>query len=570
MKILFRLIFIYELCCIIKYYESNVDISSSLLSNSYSSILIYNLTGLPGQGYYMTVYIGTPSQKIQLLIDTGSSNLAIAGRNLTNIDNWFKLNESSTLKCYNHLIQFIRYLKGYWSGVYCHDQFDFTNKHDKDFNYFPIINNVIHDKLTISFGLIINSTKIFLQHTGSTWYGINGLAFPTLYIKPQSIKLFDNSIINKFIDWNIKLIDQLFSNNNNNNQLTYLDTLNSMWKIHKQFGLLLCGTTMFNNSDRNIRKMSGKLMIGHTDLNLIWPSSSLSHIKPLIVYYTPIRKAWYYEIILTDLLIDKQSLVDNCKELNVYKTIIDSGTTNIHLPMHIFQQLILTIIMNYVMKNSFINEIAYKHSFWTNKKAYCLNTTNDDGDEIKKRFYESFPLLEFQLVSSVNSSSQILSLLFSSQQYMRYLGRTHHNHQSKDCFAFAIEPTHKYTILGSVFLEAYYTIFDQENMRIGFANSPCNSYTNNSNISNSKVNGLKYWNGTFMSIKKQSQKNVHLVQTHIHMPISPLDCSVYRPTRIEQLSYFKKLYLMIFWLSSLIHLFLIPLFILLKIKYIDY
>ncbi|KAH8849178.1 Beta-secretase [Schistosoma japonicum] len=387
--------------------------------------------------------------QIQLLVDTGSSNLAIAGRNLTNIDNWFKFNESSTLKCY-------------WSGIYCQDQIDFTNKHDTDFNYFSIINNVIHDKLTISFGLIINSTKIFLQHTGSTWYGINGLAFPLLYIKPKSIKLFNKSIINKFIDWKIKSINQLFFNNN---QLTYLDTLNSIWKIHKQFGLLLCGTTMFNNSELNLRKMSGKLIIGQTDLNLFWPSSSLSHFKPSIVYYTPIRKAWYYEIILADLLIDEQSLVDNCKELNVDKTIIDSGTTNIHLPLPIFQQLILIIIINYVKKNSFINEIAYKHSFWTNQNAYCLNTTNDN-DETIKRFYESFPLIEFQLVSSVNSSKQILSLLFSSQQYMRYLGRIRRNHQSKDCFAFAIQPTHKYTILGSVFLEAYYTIFDQENMRM--------------------------------------------------------------------------------------------------------
>ncbi|KAH8849180.1 Beta-secretase [Schistosoma japonicum] len=468
MKTLVRFIFMYELCYIVNCYETNVinnniEISSTLLlSNSISSFLLYNLTGLPGQGYYMTVYIGTPSQKIQLLVDTGSSNLAIAGRNLTNIDNWFKFNESSTLKCNNHLSQFVRYLKGYWSGIYCQDQIDFTNKHDTDFNYFSIINNVIHDKLTISFGLIINSTKIFLQHTGSTWYGINGLAFPLLYIKPKSIKLFNKSIINKFIDWKIKSINQLFFNNN---QLTYLDTLNSIWKIHKQFGLLLCGTTMFNNSELNLRKMSGKLIIGQTDLNLFWPSSSLSHFKPSIVYYTPIRKAWYYEIILADLLIDEQSLVDNCKELNVDKTIIDSGTTNIHLPLPIFQQLILIIIINYVKKNSFINEIAYKHSFWTNQNAYCLNTTNDN-DETIKRFYESFPLIEFQLVSSVNSSKQILSLLFSSQQYMRYLGRIRRNHQSKDCFAFAIQPTHKYTILGSVFLEAYYTIFDQENMRM--------------------------------------------------------------------------------------------------------
>ncbi|VDP53203.1 unnamed protein product [Schistosoma mattheei] len=296
----------------------NLFLPSSMSS---SSFIIYNLSGIPGQGYYMTVYIGKPNQKIQLLVDTGSSNLAIAGRNLTNVDNWFESTKSSTLRCSDHLIQHVHYLKGYWSGIYCQDEFDFTSRQDTTMiNRYPMNNN--NNKIHMSFSLIFNSTKVFLSHTNITWYGIIGLGFNSIYIKPKSIKHHNNNQINLLIDWKNQFMNQII---NNKNQFTYLDQLNSIWKIHKQFGLLLCGTTMFNDPDMNSRKMSGKLIIGRTDVNLLWPSTYITSnmsspripsFNPSRVYYTPIRKAWYYEIILTNLLINEYSIVDNCKEVN--------------------------------------------------------------------------------------------------------------------------------------------------------------------------------------------------------------------------------------------------------------
>lgn len=551
---------------------------SLFLSHSipFTSYIIYDLSGIPGQGYYMTVYIGKPSQKIQLLVDTGSSNLAIAGRNLTNVDNWFKSTKSSTLRCSDHLIQHVRYLKGYWTGVYCQDEFDFTNKQDTTIINQYSINTT--NQIQLSFSLIFNSTKIFLSHiyNHSTWYGIIGLGFTTLYIKPKLINIYHHHHYQKnlLINWKNQLINQLFDyHHHNNNQFTYIDQLNSIWNIHKQFGLLLCGTTLFNDPDMNSRKMSGKLIIGRTDLNLLWPStyitnnmssSKIPSFNPSTVYYTPIRKAWYYEIILTDLLIDQYSLVDNCKELNLYKTIIDSGTTNIYLPIKIFQQLIHYILIKYINQKSIFNHIKNKKLFWYGKNAYCLPKIINHEKSINL-FYQSFPMIEFQLISSYNTLNQVISLLLSPQQYVRYLGRINRNNQSRDCFAFAIQPTHKNTILGSVFLEAYYTIFDQENMQIGFTNSPCNSYTNNPNIPLSKVNGLKQWNETFkyISSRRTYQDNINI--DHLS---SPLDCAVYRPTKSVQLAYFKELHSRIFWLSTIVHFFLIPLYILLKIKYI--
>ncbi|CAH8482499.1 unnamed protein product [Schistosoma mattheei] len=579
---LIRIIKLYYIVVCYQLIELNHIVENLFLpsSMSSSSFIIYNLSGIPGQGYYMTVYIGKPNQKIQLLVDTGSSNLAIAGRNLTNVDNWFESTKSSTLRCSDHLIQHVHYLKGYWSGIYCQDEFDFTSRQDTTMiNRYPMNNN--NNKIHMSFSLIFNSTKVFLSHTNITWYGIIGLGFNSIYIKPKSIKHHNNNQINLLIDWKNQFMNQII---NNKNQFTYLDQLNSIWKIHKQFGLLLCGTTMFNDPDMNSRKMSGKLIIGRTDVNLLWPSTYITSnmsspripsFNPSRVYYTPIRKAWYYEIILTNLLINEYSIVDNCKELNLYKTIIDSGTTNIYLPMKIFQQFINILFKKYIITNKNYINIMNKKLFWLGKNAYCLpihnnnnhnhNSNHNNNNEILKKFYRLFPMIEFQLISSININNQIVSLLLSPQQYVRYLGRINQNNQSRDCFAFAIQPTHRNTILGSVFLEAYYTIFDQENMRIGFTNSPCNSYTNNPSQSISKVNGLKQWNTTykFILFTKTYHKSIN-----IHNYLSPLDCAVYRPTKSIQLLYFKKLYSRIFWLSSLINFFLIPLFILLKVKYI--
>ncbi|VDP98890.1 unnamed protein product, partial [Trichobilharzia regenti] len=223
---------------------------------------------------------------VNLLVDTGSSNIAIAGVNLTNVDNWFKPNQSSTLQC-SDTIQNVRYEKGYWYGVNCQDYFHFAD-HQKQCK-------------------------------------------------------FENDRRNK-------------------------------------------------NQALNSRQMSGKLLIGQMNLSLLLPSDSssssstslssglkMNNFKASNTYFTPIRKPWYYEIILTNLIVGNMSLVVNCKEVN---------------------------------ENPALAELASKTSFWHGKRAYCLSVTTEDS---KLQLYKSFPQIEFHLVSSINTSNQILSLTFSPQ-----------------------------------------------------------------------------------------------------------------------------------------------------------
>ncbi|CAH8826977.1 unnamed protein product [Trichobilharzia szidati] len=128
MKILSQLAVIFRVYYIVVTYSS----TNALNEDIKKSYIIYNLSGQPGQGYYITLYAGTPEQKVNLLVDTGSSNIAIAGVNLTNVDNWFKPNQSPTLQC-SDTIQNVRYEKGYWYGINCQDYFHFANHQSKSF-----------------------------------------------------------------------------------------------------------------------------------------------------------------------------------------------------------------------------------------------------------------------------------------------------------------------------------------------------------------------------------------------------------------------------------------------------
>uniref|UniRef100_A0A8D1F462 Peptidase A1 domain-containing protein n=1 Tax=Sus scrofa TaxID=9823 RepID=A0A8D1F462_PIG len=51
--------------------------------------MVDNLQGDSGRGYYLEMLIGTPPQKLQILVDTGSSNFAVAGAPHPYIDSYF-------------------------------------------------------------------------------------------------------------------------------------------------------------------------------------------------------------------------------------------------------------------------------------------------------------------------------------------------------------------------------------------------------------------------------------------------------------------------------------------------
>ena len=78
----------------------DVENPSSLLSpdssSSSSSPGIFALRGKPGLGYYVGMSFGTPPQTLNVLVDTGSSNLAVACAPDPYVDKFFSLENSTS------------------------------------------------------------------------------------------------------------------------------------------------------------------------------------------------------------------------------------------------------------------------------------------------------------------------------------------------------------------------------------------------------------------------------------------------------------------------------------------
>ncbi|KAF8562909.1 hypothetical protein P879_08374 [Paragonimus westermani] len=263
------------------------------------------------------------------------------------------------------------------------------------------------------------------------------------------------------------------------------------------------------------RRMNGVFVAGGTKLEI-----SNHEEEPIL--YTPIRKAWYYEIVLTDLLIDNESVVNDCKELNFDKTIVDSGTTNIYFPPRVHALLVKRIV-TYFGRRTQTNNLDPTSNFWHGRTMFCKQAANEQLGGTTGLPYTLFPTIEFRMVSQLsgfNSINQVLAVTLSPQQYIRYTGRFARGDQQQDCFAFAIQRGSFGTILGATFLEGFFTVFDRSSLRVGLSNSTCNRYTNVATVPQSQVNGFVPWNPT-------DQYAV------------PMDCAFHRPQPITWMRSFE-------------------------------
>ncbi|GAA56694.1 beta-secretase 1, partial [Clonorchis sinensis] len=256
-------------------------------------------------------------------------------------------------------------------------------------------------------------------------------------------------------------------------------------------------------------EMNGLILIGGTNL------TGMTQTVDTILY-TPVREPWFYEVVLTDLRVEEQSVVEDCKELNVEFSIVDSGTTNIQVPERVFQPL-LGHIKTYVAKQSSSTAAMLQNyaSFWTGASMLCETSSDNQIGGATGLPYTLFPVIEFQMLAlEADVNKKALSLTLSPQQYIRFVGRHPKNGVTRDCFAFGIRPHHSGTILGAVFLEGFFTVFHRDSLKVGFGNSTCNRYSNVSTVTSSMVNGVRAWKS---SIGRKT----------------PSECAFYRPVQLR-------------------------------------
>lgn len=361
-------------------------------SPTHDSRQTYNLRGRPGQGYYITVSMGTPEQMLNVLIDTGSSNFAIGSVPDPLIDKYFHIDRSSTFQHRNVNIV-VPYTMGSWNG--------FLGSDIVKLQGLPAVRTDI--------ACITHADHFFIN--GSEWQGILGLGFPAI-ARPSDIAmpLFDNLV--------------------------------SSHLVSDVFSLQLCGK-QDEGSD------AGSLILGGVDRRF-----HTDHIR-----YTPLRRAWYYEVILTGLRVGRQSLSIDCKELNNDKTIVDSGTTNLRLPKSVFSLLIKELNDQVQLDEPIPKE------FWEGGTFMCWA-----GDSVPLK---NFPELRLSLAHSPNST---FTLVITPKQYLRPVTDVEKELENHTCYKFAVNPSDTGTVIGAVIMEGFYVVFDRQNRRVGFAKSACSPH----------------------------------------------------------------------------------------------
>ncbi|MED6266274.1 hypothetical protein CHARACLAT_000395 [Characodon lateralis] len=248
--------------------------------------MVNNLQGDSGRGYYIEMSVGTPGQKLNILVDTGSSNFAVAAAPHTFITHYFNTALSSTYQSTGRPVA-VRYTQGSLKGELGTD--------------FVSIPKGPNGTIGINIVAILSSDGFFLP--GINWQGILGLAYPELAQPDSVVEPFFNSVVN---------------------QLGIPDT----------FSLQMCGAGLAPSS--TVNPPAGSLIMGGAEPALYRGS----------IWYTPIIQEWYYQVEVLKLEVGEQNLNLDCKEYNTDKAFVDSGTTLLRLPINVFNAVVDAITLN--------------------------------------------------------------------------------------------------------------------------------------------------------------------------------------------------------------------------------
>ncbi|XP_062417613.1 beta-secretase 1 [Pungitius pungitius] len=248
---------------------------------------------------------------------------------------------------------------------------------------------------------------------GSNWEGILGLAYADIARPDETLEPFFDSLVRQT-------------------------------PVPNLFSLQLCGAGLTQNYSLGSATVGGSMIIGGVD-----PSLYVGEL-----WYTPIRREWYYEVIIVRIEVNGQDLNMDCKEYNYDKSIVDSGTTNLRLPRKVFQAAVKAI-------EAASSTEQFPSGFWLGEQLVCWQAGTTP--------WHIFPVISLYLMSENHNQSFRISIL--PQQYLRPVEDVASGQE--DCYKFAVSQSSTGTVMGAVIMEGFYVVFDREKKRIGFAVSTC-------------------------------------------------------------------------------------------------
>uniref|UniRef100_A0A8C2MNZ9 Beta-secretase 1 n=1 Tax=Cricetulus griseus TaxID=10029 RepID=A0A8C2MNZ9_CRIGR len=324
--------------------------------------MVDNLRGKSGQGYYVEMTVGSPPQTLNILVDTGSSNFAVGAAPHPFLHRYYQRQLSSTYRDLRKGV-YVPYTQGKWEGEL-----------GTDLVSIPHGPNVT---VRANIAAITESDKFFIN--GSNWEGILGLAYAEIARPDDSLEPFFDSLVKQT-------------------------------HIANVFSLQLCGAGFPLNQTEALASVGGSMIIGGIDHSLYTGS----------LWYTPIRREWYYEVIIVRVEINGQDLKMDCKETE-----------------------------------------KFPDGFWLGEQLVCWQAGTTP--------WNIFPVISLYLMGEVTNQSFRITIL--PQQYLRPVEDVATSQD--DCYKFAISQSSTGTVMGAVIMEGFYVVFDRARKRIGFAVSAC-------------------------------------------------------------------------------------------------
>ncbi|XP_023797114.1 beta-secretase 1 [Cyanistes caeruleus] len=282
--------------------------------------------------------------QLNILVDTGSSNFAVGAAPHPFLRRYYQRQLSSTYRDLRKGV-YVPYTQGKWEGEL-----------GTDLVTIPHGPNVT---VRANIAAITESDKFFIN--GSNWEGILGLAYAEIARPDDSLEPFFDSLVKQT-------------------------------RVPNIFSLQLCGTGFSPNETEAVASVGGSMIIGGIDRSLYVGD----------IWYTPIRKEWYYEVIIVKLEVNGQDLNMDCKEYNYDKSIVDSGTTNLRLPKKVFEAAVKSI------KTASSTE-KFPDGFWLGEQLVCW--------QVGTTPWHIFPVLSLYLMGEATNQSFRITIL--PQQYLR-------------------------------------------------------------------------------------------------------------------------------------------------------
>eukprot|EP00054_Salpingoeca_dolichothecata_P012282 m.68131 g.68131 ORF g.68131 m.68131 type:complete len:478 (+) comp19867_c0_seq2:90-1523(+) len=267
--------------------------------------LSFNLTGMPVTAFSVDMDFGTPPQRFSLIVDTGSSNLAVAGASSSGSAQYYNSNASATGTVTNETFSLL-YAVGQLEVARATETISFSESLASG------------DEVEAEFGSIQSSSDFYVND--SLYHGILGLAYQDI-ARPAH-----NPIV------------------------PFFETFVNHTGIDDVFAIELCIPL---SNDTSLVPQRGTLVLGGTG-----QEEGLFREGGGEPAYAFIQREWFYAVTVTGMSVGSQRLAFDCGHYNSPSpAIVDSGTTDLKVPQAVFDAIVDTMPLKF--KPASVGEEVY-------------------------------------------------------------------------------------------------------------------------------------------------------------------------------------------------------------------